>query len=107
MKLQVMTANRLDDGAVVYLDRRGRWTETLAGASVAESEAACQALQASAAEAVGRQLIVGPYLFEVALEGGIPRPLGQREIIRAAGPTVGTDLVPPGLATPDTIKAEA
>ncbi len=100
MKAQVMTANRLDDGAVVYLDIQGSWSEALSAASVAEDQEARQALEAAAEEAVRRQRIVGPYLFEVVLEAGRPRPLGQREIIRAAGPTVGL----PGAS--ETVKAE-
>ncbi|MEQ8654329.1 MAG: DUF2849 domain-containing protein [Kiloniellales bacterium] len=92
MKAQVMTANRLDDGAVVYLDAKGCWIESLAQAAVAEDAEACQLLESEAARAVSGQLIVGPYLFAVAREPAGPRPLGQREIIRAAGPTVGTDI---------------
>lgn len=93
MKAQVMTANRLDDGAVVYLDPQGRWIESLSQAAVAEDAEACRALEAQAVRAQKSQLIVGPYLFAVALAPEGPRPLGQREIIRAAGPSVGTDFI--------------
>ncbi len=102
MKAQAMTANRLDDGAVVYLDPRGCWIESLSQAAVAEDAEACQALETEAARAQKSQLIVGPYLFAVALDPDGPRPLGQREIIRAAGPTVGTDF-----AANSNVKAES
>ncbi len=101
MKAQVMTANRLDDGAVVYLDGRGCWIEAFAEASVAVTDEACQALQLAAERAVQNQLVVGPYLFPVVLEAGGPRPIGQREIIRATGPSVGTDF-----ANDNNAKAE-
>lgn len=85
---KVMTANRLGDGAVVYLDRRGAWVEAL-GEALAAGEAEAQTLLERQAEAaVRRREVVGPYLFAVTLEAGVPRPLGQRERIRAAGPTV-------------------
>ncbi len=91
MTAQVMTANRLDDGAVVYLAPEGAWSERLVEAEVAEDAATLHRLEAEAERAVRGQLVVGPYLFTVALEAEGPRPIGQREIIRAAGPSVGTD----------------
>ncbi len=36
--------------------------------------------------------MVSPYLFEARIEDGAIRPVKEREIIRAAGPTVRTDL---------------
>lgn len=98
-KPQVLTANRLDDGAVVYRTA-GRWSPRFDEAQVFEAEAAETALTA-AAEDVANQLIVGPYLFAIeAVEGAI-RPISVRENIRAKGPTVRTDLgkqAEPGLA---------
>lgn len=91
---QVMTANRLDDGAVVYLDRDARWVEDLASARVAETETDRSAMEHAATQAVADRLVVGPYLFAVDAGDGGPRPISQRERIRAAGPTVGTDLAP-------------
>ena len=38
--LQVVSANRLVDGVVVFLDDAGQWTPSLAHAAVAEGERA-------------------------------------------------------------------
>lgn len=89
---QIMTANRLGDGAVVYLAADDEWVLSLHDAEVAEGEEAAIRLEERARLAMKQQKIVGPYLFAVAdSERGI-LPVSQREIIRAAGPTVGTDL---------------
>ncbi|MEJ0043091.1 MAG: DUF2849 domain-containing protein [Rhizomicrobium sp.] len=36
--------------------------------------------------------VVAIYLFDVKLDGGVIKPVKEREIIRAAGPTVRRDL---------------
>lgn len=89
---KVMTANRLGDGAVVYLADDNDWVLALDAAEVADGDVAAAALEARAAVSAARQEVVSTYLFAVSVsEGGIA-PVSQREIIRAAGPTVGTDL---------------
>jgi len=88
MIAQAMTANRLTDGAVVYLAADGRWVTDLAGASCVEEDAAVEALQAAAEKAVADRQVVGPYLFAVALNDGQILPLSQRETIRAFGPSI-------------------
>ena len=92
MTHQVLTANRLVDGQVVYLGPDESWTHRLAEAVVASDEGAADRLQAIAQRAVARRAVVDPYLFEVDTQDGVPRPLRTREIIRARGPSVRTDL---------------
>lgn len=88
---QVLTANRLRDGDVVYWRGDG-WQESLAKAQIFPGKTAAQpALKEAEADVVSR-LVVNPYLFEVRVEGGKVRPIKEREIIRAAGPTVRPDL---------------
>ncbi len=84
---QKLTANRLIDGIVLYW-RAGAWTEAFAEGDVFETEEAGQAALAAARESVARNLVVNPYLFD--LKGD--RPLEEREIIRAQGPSVRDDL---------------
>lgn len=87
----ILTANRLREGEVAYW-RAGAWTAHLADAEVfADRKSADAALKAADA-AVKDRIVVAPYLFEVRVEGGSIRPVKEREIIRAAGPTVRTDL---------------
>ena len=92
MALKVVTANRLNDGDVVYLTAAGDWSAWLDDGGPAETPEQEAALLEQAARAVHARLVVDPYLMPVAEDGGRFRPLSQREIIRAAGPSVRTDL---------------
>jgi len=92
MQSHVMTANCLEEGAVVYLQSSGLWVRDLQQAVAADTTEGCAKLEALAEEAVRKRLVVGPYLFAVSLDQSGPQPIAQRERIRAAGPTVGTDL---------------
>ncbi len=89
---QTVTANRLIDGEVVYFTASGDWSERLGDACIANGKEACATLLASAEPAVAAQLVIDPYLFEVALEEGIIIPASVREKIRMAGPTIRLDL---------------
>ena len=90
--MQIMTANRLDDGSVVYLDGEGGWSGHIEDSHRAESLNDAEALTALAKQAVADCLVVGPYLIDIADEEGAVRPLHYREAIRAKGPTVRPDL---------------
>lgn len=91
-KNQVMTANRLGDGAVVYLAPDDNWVLGLDEADVAKTAEKAADLEERAAKAAKAQKVVSTYLFAVDISGDGIAPISQREIIRAAGPTVGTDL---------------
>jgi hypothetical protein len=84
---QTLTASRLIDGAVLYW-RGGGWVETLAEADVFAAPQTGEAALAAAKDFVARNVVVNPYLFEVK-DG---HPVSEREIIRAAGPSVRSDL---------------
>jgi Protein of unknown function (DUF2849) len=88
---QILTANRLRDGEVVYW-KGGHWVEVLGDAEIFSEETAAGAALKSADKAVQDRIVVNPYLFAVRCEGGVVRPVKEREIIRAAGPTVRPDL---------------
>ena len=88
---QVLTANRLLDGEVVYLAANGAWAEDLAEAAVLATKAEGEAALVTGAKAELNQEIVHAYLFDVT-DAATRKPVKQREIIRAAGPTVRTDL---------------
>jgi len=89
--LQVLTANRLRDGEVVYW-RGGDWVDDLAGADVLADEAAAKRALESAARFVTGRVVVNPYLFAVTRDEAGVHPLEEREVIRAAGPTIRRDL---------------
>ena len=88
---QAMTANRLRDGAVVFLKGDQTWSEGLAEMVVANDAAQAAALQAIADRDVAASQVVGAYLFEISVENGEIRPLRYREHIRAFGPSIPWD----------------
>ncbi len=92
MTTQIVTANRLDDGAVVYLSADGHWTETVGCARLSNEPDEADTLLAVAGQAVADGLIVEAYLIAVAVENGVVRPVHIKEVIRATGPTTRLDL---------------
>lgn len=100
MSIQIATANRLTDGAVVFLGYDGLWTRRIDEARLAEREDDLAELQR---EATSSDECVGAYLIdvEVRLAEGAGRyvcPTKFKERIRAFGPTThptfATKLVP-------------
>ena len=92
MTNQVISANRLDDGIVVYLTAHGDWSERLAQARVVDGKDQGEAALDVAFGAVKTCLVVDPYLIDIDDSGGERRPTLNRELIRAKGPTVRLDL---------------
>jgi|GEM_PF-417378 len=86
--VQMLTANRLIDGTVVYWKGDG-WVEAVADAERFVETAAAEAALAAAKVSVAANVVVNPYLFGVA-------PASRREIIRATGPSVRALTSPPG-----------
>ncbi|SJZ41499.1 Protein of unknown function [Enhydrobacter aerosaccus] len=84
--LQVASANRLVDGAVVFLDGAGQWTERLERAEVARDKRSAEILlERAKTEAFD---IVDPFLVAVSEDDdGRIEPLSLREKIRASGLT--------------------
>lgn len=85
---QILTANRLRDGAVAYRTPPGEWVTDIAAAEIASDGAAAERLTSAGAADVAARLVVGPYLIEVAIAGGVVTPASYRERIRAAGPSI-------------------
>ncbi len=86
---EIITANKLHTGTVVYLDGDGRWIEALGRAAVATDAQALKQLEAIAADAVARNEVTSVYAFPVRMTEGWPEPISVREKIRAAhAPTV-------------------
>ena len=83
----MLTANRLKSGDVLYR-KGGGWVPLLADADVYSEQAAADAALTAATAELVRNEVVAPYLFEVREKDGRIVPVKEREIIRAAGPTV-------------------
>ena len=95
---QVVIANRLSDGLVVFLAAapgaaRGEWKLGLDEASVAADDVRAAEMQAlGLASARERHEVIEPYLIEVEQTASGLRPTKYREVIRCFGPTVRRDL---------------
>jgi hypothetical protein len=88
---QMLTANRLVDGDVLYW-KGGDWVLSLGAADVFADAKDAEAALAAAQKYVPGNVVVNPYLFDVKTDAAGIHPVKEREIIRAAGPTVRLDL---------------
>jgi uncharacterized protein DUF2849 len=88
---QMIIANRLVDGVVVFLAAGEEWTTAIASGVVIDDEAEAQRLLGAAKQLEARSPVVDPQVIQVRVEDGKVRPTEIRELIRAFGPTVRTD----------------
>ena len=83
----VISANRLKDGAVVYLTSSNCWSEQLEDARIVK-ESELDEMQQVGHEAESQNTIVGAYAVEIEKREKV-QPKKLRERIRYLGPTVG------------------
>ena len=86
---EMITANRLDDGHVVYLDAKGGWTADFRRGLVLGDAAARNAALEQGEASAWANVVVDPYAIELEMRAGHLAPKTLRERIRAEGPTVG------------------
>jgi hypothetical protein len=91
-KGQLVTANRLRDGIVVFMTRAGDWSEEIDQAVLALEPVAAAALETRAREDEKKTVVTGPYLVDAERLDGRVRAAHIRERMRALGPTVRLDL---------------
>ncbi|SRR5690606_37031213 len=85
---KAITANRLDNGRVVFLGENGDWRHALADALlVADGPDLDEAVAYAQAQADAR-IVVEPYPIDIVTVDGRPTPARIRERIRAEGPTI-------------------
>nr|CAJ40616.1 sulphite or nitrite reductase, ferredoxin dependent [Pseudomonas oleovorans CECT 5344] len=87
----LISANRLDDGAVVWLNDALEWVDTLELACAFDDER-LEGAKLAAEHAVGQNLIVGPTPRAAQIVEGLPLPIDYREQLRSRGPSVRPDL---------------
>jgi sulfite reductase (NADPH) hemoprotein beta-component len=88
----VITANRLTDGVVVFQTADEGWSEDFNRAAVLpDSKAASSALE-RAKQDQAANIVVDAYVVAVEERNGHFVPKALREAIRAAGPTIRRDL---------------
>lgn len=84
---QVVIANTLSDGFVVFLTATGEWSGRIADAAIVATPESAEALLERAREDERANRVIDPYLIEVSVDADTPRPLVYREYIRAFGPS--------------------
>ncbi len=89
---EMITANRLSDGIVVFFDAHGRWTEAFPEAAIYADETTKDAALAEAKKTELANEVVDPYAVEMVVRNGHFAPKALREAIRANGPTNRRDL---------------
>jgi hypothetical protein len=88
----IITANRLTDGVVVFQTAAGSWTEDFNRAvAFADPQATADALK-RAKQDEANNVVVDAYAIVVEERNGHLAPKALREAIRAAGPTIRRDL---------------
>jgi len=92
MALQILTANRLSDGCVVWYAGDAGWVEDATEAFVAREADDKTHLETQAQSAVAANLVVETALIDVADEAGVLRALRLRERIRLNGPSIAYGL---------------
>ncbi len=86
--LRIISANRLQDGTVVYLGPSGDWVTQLSEAILFTSDEASEADLAKARGAMTSNLVVDPLIVEITEDGAGRRATTLRNAIRVCGPTV-------------------
>ena len=84
---QMLIANRLTDGLVVFRASDGAWVESIEDGALVEDDDADELL-ARGREDEAANLVIDPNLIPVSAVSGKRTPDSVREAIRAAGPTI-------------------
>lgn len=90
--MKILTANRLSDGAAVWLCADHSWCTSPQNAIVARDAATEEKLEWAGRAAFAKNEVVDVNLIEVDLVDGQIRPRRLRERIRIGGPTVGSSI---------------
>jgi hypothetical protein len=88
----VITANRLTDGVVVFQTIDQGWSEDFNRAAVLPDPKASASALGRAKQDEAANIIVEPYVVTVEERNGHFVPKALREAIRATGPTIRRDL---------------
>lgn len=99
----VVTANRLLDGRIVWLDEHGKWQLTIAPARLFPNGEIEEVIHHQNARAADDE-VVGVYGVQVEQTPDGPCPRTTRERIRADGPSVHAEFTPLWQPAPAAIK---
>ncbi len=88
---QVISANRLSDGIVVFRASGGAWVEQLRDAEILPDASAVKAAMGLVEKDVLANHVIEVAAFDVAVKGDHVEPVHLRDKIRAKGPTTHPD----------------
>ena len=86
--VKLVSANRLGDGVVVYVDAAGHWVESIDAAARLESADTVEAALVAARADEALNLVVEAFVVDAVLEADHVRATTLRDRIRASGPTI-------------------
>jgi hypothetical protein len=86
----MVIANTLKEGTVVFLTGDGSWVAAIADGELAQDQAAADILLAAGQQAAANDIVIDPQLIEVNDTDHGRQPTAYREYIRAYGPSVKT-----------------
>ena len=104
MTYQIITANALTSGDVVYLADCGCWVDQLAQAQAIHTPQDLDTAMATAQIDQDNNIILDPYAIVIKSSDGDPRPVRMKERIRAMGPTNRPDLGKQAMFISQSIK---
>lgn len=85
---QIISANRLRDGRLVYFDAYNEWVEAIDRAALHAGKEAQAAALARAQAGIKANLVVDVAAIEMEEAGGVMKPVHLRDAIRIGGPTI-------------------
>jgi hypothetical protein len=88
---EIVTANRLVDGDVVFRAADGSWRRNVDEAEVLSDKASTEAAHAAALADMDDDVVIDVAVIDVTVDDGRIVPVRLRERIRAFGPTVKSD----------------
>ena len=91
MKTQILTANDLLSGGVVFLSTEGNWSSTISDAWISDNSESVELFESLGRRAEKKQLVVGAFLIDIKIENGSPQPIRFREQLRVNGPSLNVE----------------
>lgn len=89
---QMIVANLLLDGRVVFMRADGSWSPVAGDAATAEEDADVEALAALAQKSAAANEVLSVEVVEATTRDGKPFPAHMKFAMQAKGPSVRTDL---------------
>ncbi len=85
---QIISANRLSDGLIVFLDKENKWVEAATQAAVFDTKESAASALARGQVDIKTNLVVDVAAIDMVEVAGRLQPSHLRDSIRMAGPTI-------------------